>query len=381
MLLAVTGCLIVWSSRRADSDFPMRAPAAKAMTAVEMREDARPMAPATPSAVAPVETFESVAAEWAALSAANQREEANRRLQRLAKLDPLRALGLVATLPANRQDSARTLVLGTWLRSEPRLAFAWAQANYPFFFQMREFADAAVELRDITLVEDGLLARPDGFGKQVALRNLTLAWAKVDPAFMTRWTQGLAARGVSGLERDYATAGLLQALARDAPEEALRWIEQSTPFDNNSRRRQFQAVALGLKDAGRMDEAEKLFSGHPENRDYNLAFNVIVADLAARAPERVERIIAGMEPLFRSAVLGEAAGTIAKTQPDYAARLWLNYDPEINRLPVMKSLQVALTAWAARDRDAALRAIDQAERLSPENRQKLREVVLIPPAK
>ncbi len=339
---------------------------------------APPIVPSQPVAVAPG-AFEALAAGLPALLQAKMRDDYEARLTQLAKLDPRRTLDLLNDLEPKPSDRLKDLVLGVWMHDAPRLALAWAQANRLSFFAAPEYLKACFDLRDISLVDAGVMQMPDGQQKNSALQRLTREWAKVDPAFMSAWTQGLVARGVPGETRDYAMSGVLEALAREAPDEAIRWVQQATPTDNNTMRRYYQAVARGMTDTGKLEAAEKFFGAQRDNPDYNLAFNQIVQEVAKQAPERVDGWLKSLAGSFaQGSALGSAVGVLSDSDPAAATRLFSRHAEDPNGAGALRMMQRLTQRWAQRDRAAALQFIEEAPRLTAANRQRLRDAVAAP---
>jgi hypothetical protein len=372
VLIALVGgtCWLRWREPTVASDQPASAP-------IVAPQAVGPSAPvAAPPPASPAESIDSLAADLAALDQQKSSQEFDRLLARLAKLDPLRTLSLVPSLNPTLQNLAKEVILSTWMHDAPRVALEWAKLNFPDFLNYGGYVDACVDLRDISLVEIGLLQSPEGSGKNFAIRRLTQQWAKVDPTFITSWAQNLTARGFSGIVGIYAVSGALRELARDAPGDAMQWIERAPVTDPNMRRLYFQAVAQGVNETGGVEAVEKLFRLQPNNPDYHLAMTVIAQELAVKAPERVSEFLSVLEnPGLRLSALSDAAMTIARTQPDLAAQLFVSYYPDLKAERFIPNLQRYVTVWAAKDPEAALHFVDTAPQLTPANRQQLKNAV------
>jgi hypothetical protein len=377
-LVLSAGAAIVWWKREesATSSSALLAPA-NAPIAIQSRQ-AEP--PASVDARTGVEDpFGALVTDFPALLQANGREEINRRLRDLVKRDPQGLLNALEVLNSKWRDAAKVLVLAAWMREAPQNAMAWARINFPVFLQTSDYIEVCVARRDISLVEDGLMLAPEGMGKNFAMRVLTREWTKADPVFMTAWVKSLEARGLSGELRDYAISGSLDGLAREAPDEAIQWVKNATPNDNNSFRRYYQGIADGMIEAGNLSEAEKFFGGDWANANYNLAFNELAKALATRAPQRLENFFEaiGQNP-FRNSAISTGISTLADTEPERAAQLFITYRPAVDAEANMRVLSLMIGNWAKKDRDAATRFVENASGLAPEERQRLRNTVFVP---
>jgi hypothetical protein len=321
--------------------------------------------------------FDAIADEIPAYLTVKDWPQVERRLVQLAKLDGPRTIREIDTIDNEQRRSwAVEVAFCAWARQAPRTAVAWAKTNRSELLGWNGFVDLCVELRDITLVEEAILTLPEGVGKNFALRRTTQVWGRFDLPFIEKWTQGLKARGVADQPRDYAVAGFVDAFARVRPAEAIRWVQECTPIDHNSRRRYYQGVAQAMNDTGKFEAMEKFFRANPNNPDYNLALGLMVRELSAKAPERLEALFAEVElPLSLSSMLGVAT-TSSSVPPGLRARLRVKYEPNLNAVLTIRALQKNLVEWAAEDKDAAFRFIDGIANLTTENRQRLREAVV-----
>jgi hypothetical protein len=335
---------------------------------------ALPVSPATgaPAANAPAE-LDAFALDLRQVLRRGDPAAIERWLQQRARQDPLRVLELVDPLDREPRNRARSIILAAWMRDAPRLALAWTHAHFPDFFNWPEYAIACAAIRDISLVEEGLLQRRDAdpIANKLALRRVTLEWGKVDPGYMMTWVQHLAAANLPAELRNYAMAGVLEARARTEPDEVIRWIRQTAPYDLNSRRHFYHALAQGWIDTGRLDAAEKFFGANLANPDYNLAMNVALPALAAQSPARAEAWLRVLPaPLLYTAMIN-TAGAVEKKDPGLAARWWLTYNPDLNREPSVRNLERKLATLPPPAREDVSRLIEATPQLTPENRARL----------
>jgi hypothetical protein len=188
---------------------------------------------------------------------------------------------------------------------------------------------------------------PSGYERNMEMRLLMQAWARLDPGSALAY-----AKGLDSAEGRLAITEVMTAWSEKEPDAALTWMRENVDPAEANRQGYLPGVINGIASTD-LDRANELLSSISDRNARWQASSLLLKRYLERSPENAmawARQLPNDDPNFRNGILGQVGSAIAKRNPAQCAEWVESLEAGEGRNRVVSSL---IAQWSRRNPEEA----------------------------